>query len=210
MNISIGDIHGKNVWKKFINKNFDNFYFVGDYFDTFEPISANEQIENFNEICCAARKDSRFHLCLGNHDFHYLRGLKEQYSGFQFYKRLDIQEVIEKNLDLINPVYQYKDYLISHAGISKTFLNSLCLTNPLDINKRFEEHRMSLAFCGYNQYGDNITQGPLWIRPGSLLKDKLDNYKQIVGHTKVKNIETKDEITFIDCLDSKIDCFEFE
>lgn len=211
MNVVIGDIHGKDVWKKFVDQEFNNFYFVGDYFDTRDQIPTVTQVRNFKEICNLARKDSRFHLCLGNHDFHYLKGVKERYSGFQHYTRYDIQDALEENIDLIKPVYQIDDYLISHAGISKTFLYSvLKLENPLDINKRFEEFRLSLEFNGYNMYGDDVTQSCIWIRPNSLLSDKLDNFKQIVGHTHVKHIETIDNVTFTDCLDSSEEVFIFQ
>ena len=211
MNIAIGDIHGKNVWKKFIDREFDNFYFVGDYFDTRDNIPTVAQVRNFREICNIARKDHRFHLCLGNHDFHYLKGIKERYSGFQHYTRYDIQDALEENIDLIKPVYQNGDYLISHAGISKTFLhNVLKLENPLDINKRFEEDRLSLRFNGYNQYGDDTTQSCIWIRPESLMKDRLNNYKQIVGHTHIPKVTTNEEITFTDCLDSIEEVFIFQ
>jgi len=206
----IGDTHGRNTWKKFVDK-FDQFYFVGDYFDSRDNISSVSQIRNFREICDIARKDSRIHLCIGNHDFHYLRGINDQYSGYQHFSFIDIREALEENIDLIKPVYQNGDYLISHAGISKTFLyDELKLKDPLDINKSFDEYRPTLGFNGYDCYGDDVTQSCIWIRPRSLLKDKLDNYKQIVGHTHVEKINTIDGITFTDCLDSIEEVFVFQ
>jgi len=152
MKIAIGDIHGKNCWKDLIDREFDECYFVGDYFDNYEETPTVTQIRNFKEICEEARKNNKIHLCLGNHDLHYLRGIEksEKYSGFQWYGRFDIQEILEENIDLLKVVYQSGNYLISHAGISNTFLKSLNLEDPLDINKKFEENRMSLAFNGYN------------------------------------------------------------
>lgn len=210
MNVAIGDIHGKNVWKKFIDREFDNLYFVGDYFDSIDDIPTVTQVRNFKEICSYARNNPKIHLCLGNHDYHYLKGIKEQYSGFQCYTRFDIQDALEENIDLLKPVYKNGEYLISHAGISKTFLyNVLKLENPLDINKKFKEDRFILRFNGYNQYGDDTTQSCVWIRPNSLIYDRLDNYKQIVGHTHVPGITTNEEITFIDCLDTTKEVFIF-
>lgn len=211
MNIAIGDIHGKDLWKKYIDSEFDNFYFTGDYFDNYEETPTVTQIRNFREICDVARKNSKVHLCLGNHDFAYLKGVNEQYSGYQFYTAIDIQEALEENINLIKPVYQNGNYLISHAGITKTFLyNVLKLENPLDINTCFEENRNCLKFIGYNQYGDDITQGCTWVRPTSLLNDCLDNYKQIVGHTHFEKITTIDNITFTDCLDTVDEVYVFE
>ena len=115
MNLAIGDIHGKNCWKDFISDKYENIYFVGDYFDNYEETPAVTQIHNFKEICSLARNDSRVHLCVGNHDFHYLRGLpkSEQYSGFQWYARFDIQEALEENIDLLNIVYVNGNTIIS-------------------------------------------------------------------------------------------------
>ena len=209
--IAIGDIHGKKNWKKFLDREFSEFYFVGDYFDNYEGTTAKSQIRNFLEIVKLARSDPRIKLCLGNHDFQYLRGLEvsEKYSGYQYYAFWDIQIALESCMDIIRPVYVTEDkYIISHAGVTKTFLESLKLTKPEEINERFNYYRMSLAFCGYNQYGDDVTQGPLWVRPQSLVKDKLDGYKQIVGHTKVQKIFTESDITFID-LDTCEEVFEF-
>ena len=44
---------------------------------------------------------------------------------------------------------------------------------------------------------------------GFLLSDKIEGYKQIVGHTSIEKIVTIDEITFCDCLNDKIEFFEF-
>lgn len=42
----------------------------------------------------------------------------------------------------------------------------------------------SFNFCGCNTYGDDPTQGPLWIRPRSLLENMYFE-KQVVGHTEL-------------------------
>lgn len=42
----------------------------------------------------------------------------------------------------------------------------------------------TFRFSGNNCYGDDVTQGPLWIRPASLLSDMFFD-KQCVGHTEV-------------------------
>lgn len=200
MRIAVGDIHGRTNWKEALKSDFTEMYFVGDYFDSFDPISATEQIYNFLEICELARKDPRVKLCLGNHDYHYLSGLgrNEEYSGFQSYKRYDIRIEIEKNIDLLKIVYITDDkIIISHAGVTKTFLaiNDIHLE---DINSEFISNRSLLKFVGYNVYGDSVESSPIWVRPYSLLDDKIDGYKQIVGHTRMKLIQTIQDCTFID------------
>lgn len=210
MNIVIGDIHGKSCWKDFLNQEFDQAYFAGDYFDNYEQTPAVTQIRNFKEICDVARKDSRIHLCLGNHDFQYMRGIPiyEKYSGFQNYSYIDIQEAIESNIDLLNLIYIVDNTIISHAGVTKTWL-TMINTSLDQVNNSFRENRDICIFDGYNCYGDDITQSPIWVRPKSLLSDSIEGYNQIVGHTKVSDITTIENITLIDCLDTIVKCYKF-
>jgi hypothetical protein len=62
----------------------------------------------------------------------------------------------------------------------------------MDINECFTENPGILAFCGFDRSGNDITQGPLWIRPESLISDALPGYSQIVGHTPVKDIRRQE------------------
>ena len=48
----------------------------------------------------------------------------------------------------------------------------------------------------------------MWVRPRSLNADKIDRYKQVVGHTEMNSILEKDDVYFIDCL-SKGDYLKF-
>ncbi|MDR2211588.1 MAG: metallophosphoesterase [Spirochaetaceae bacterium] len=189
MRFAIGDVHGRAFWKKYIDLDYETFYFTGDYFDSFN-IPFSKQYNNFKEICGAARRDRRIKLCLGNHDYHYLTGVKnQQYSGFQDLNSAKINQVLEENMDLLKIVYVTEDNcIISHAGVTAWFLNSIGGTSPGEINEAFEKDRNILMFNGRNIYGDDITQSPIWVRPGSLQSNPLPGYDQIVGHTPVKNI----------------------
>ena len=55
-----------------------------------------------------------------------------------------------------------------------------------------------------NMYGDNIWQGPLWIRPGALMAVRVEPYTHIVGHTRTKRIDLKwkGQLILTDCLDT--------
>lgn len=209
MNIAIGDMHGKDCWKELLDCEFDNAYFVGDYFDNYEQTPAIRQINNFKEICNVARKDPRIHLCFGNHDYHYMRGNEgDRYSGFQHYSHLDIQEAIESNVDLLNLIYIQDNTIISHAGVTKTWLK-IINKSLSEVNQAFRENRSICIFDGYNCYGDDVTQSPIWVRPRSLLQDCIEGYSQIVGHTKMEDITTIENITFTDVLDTKIKAYFF-
>ena len=186
---AIGDVHGRPFWKSYIKKEFKEFYFTGDYFDSFD-IPFIKQYDNFAAICKEARADNRIKLCLGNHDYHYLYGVHNQaYSGFQDYNCKKISAVLEDNIDLMQIIYVTEDkFLISHAGVTSWFFNSIGGKEPDDINRAFIKNRNVLNFNGYNMYGDDITQSPIWVRPRSLQKDHLSGYSQIVGHTPVREI----------------------
>ena len=205
---AIGDVHGRPFWKSYIKDDYREFYFTGDYFDSFD-VPFSKQYDNFVAICKAAREDNRIKLCLGNHDYHYLRGVNnQQYSGFQDNNCKKIAAVLEENMDLLRIVYATEDnYIISHAGVTAWFFKSIQGKKPEDINDAFNKDRNVLNFCGFNIYGDDVTQSPIWVRPGSLQRDPLSGYSQIVGHTPVRKItklELKgaEKLIFIDTHDT--------
>jgi hypothetical protein len=186
---AIGDVHGRPFWKSHIKKEFKEFYFTGDYFDSFD-IPFAKQYDNFIQICKEARANSHIKMCLGNHDYHYLDGVDDQfYSGYQDHNSTKIAAVLEDNIDLLQIVYVTEDkYIVSHAGVTSYFLESIDGKNPNDINSKFKKDRNILNFNGYDIYGDDITQSPIWVRPRSLESDHLPGYSQIVGHTPVRQI----------------------
>ncbi len=213
--IAIGDIHGRDIWKHIgiAEERFDKFVFIGDYFDSKDKISPQQQIENFNEIVAFKNAfPDKVILLIGNHDFHYLKEIKETYTGYQYFHRNDIQDVLQKanNEKQIQVCYVHDNYLFSHAGFSKTW----CAANQLDTNSlkaEFEQQANALFYnapsCfkftrGENQSssGDDITQSPIWIRPESLRLDKIDYYIQVVGHTMQYNLKIENDIILIDTL----------
>lgn len=207
--IIIGDIHGKDVWQTFVKEEFDRVIFVGDYFDSF-TIKAPAQLENFENIMQFKRENQgKVITLLGNHDFHYTDFCESRYSGYQHNHSVDIREAVKKHLDEFQICYQFEDILVSHAGITKTFLKEKKTTVD-NLNNDFKLRPEIFNFCGFNMYGDDITQGPLWVRPKSLLIDKVAGYEQVVGHTRYTNIETGDGVTFIDCLDTQPKCLVIE
>ena len=76
--IILGDTHGRTTWKEILNKEkeFDKFIFIGDYLDTHENITGEQQLENFKDIR-KFKEDNKDKVVLlfGNHDFHYLFSL---------------------------------------------------------------------------------------------------------------------------------------
>ncbi len=74
------------------------------------------------------------------------------------------------------------------------------------INQLFKNQPRKFGFYGFDPYGDNITQSPIWVRPRSLMVDHVRKYKFVVGHTTVTKIkplsynEEKEKFWLIDAL----------
>lgn len=213
----LGDIHGSNKWKDIILKenDCDLVIFIGDYLDSFS-VSIENQIENFKDILQYKNDNSdKVILLLGNHDYHYSSFCPsgEYYSGFKSVTRLQTRDILDENIKNGNIKIchlLHGKYLLSHAGFSKTWVYSVNAEKLQGqqlvdyINDLLLSHPIDFAFNGFDSYGDNTSQGPLWVRPRSLAYDKFEDYIQIVGHTGVKRIDTgiypTKQMILIDCL----------
>lgn len=202
--VVIGDIHGRDTWKDIVLKEeFSKLVFVGDYFDSRSDITPEKIMNNFLDIMEYKNKNKDSVITLiGNHDLHYL--ITEKYSGYNSVFSFQYNRLLLDNINNLQACYIQDNIIFSHAGLSKTW----CKNNEIDmsnleqsVNDLFKYKPYSFGFTGRNPYGDNITQGPMWIRPMSLLSDKLYNYTQIVGHTEDDTIKEKSGVWFIDNLE---------
>lgn len=210
--VAIGDIHGRSHWKRIIeSETFDKLIFIGDYLDSFD-ISGESQLGNFQEIIEYKKENSdKVILLIGNHEYHYISD--SNYSGFQYSYSFLFKDILKSLIKdrLIQMSYIYKDFLFSHAGVTKTWLENNHFNGNIEnikdisnhINDLFEFKPNTFDIIDnkpkFNQYGDNIYQSPIWIRPKSLLSDRV-NFKQIVGHTSNDKIIIEEDIAFIDAL----------
>ena len=209
--IALGDTHGRDIWKQIVKveEDFDKFIFIGDYFDTREGIDASTQIQNFKEILefKKANPDKVF-LLIGNHDFHYLKGCGETYSGYQQYAAMDINEVLQPAVTSghMQICHVFDEYIFSHAGLTNTWVenNEIDLYNIEEsVNLRFMKNMESFKFeYGENldRSGDDVTQSPIWVRIPSLFRDMVKGFTYVVGHTTVKEMHMASNIIAIDCL----------
>ena len=212
--IALGDIHGRTIWKGIVNNNLsDKIVFVGDYFDSKYGISPEKQKENFRDIIEYKRLNkNKVILLIGNHDFHYLKSTEKHYSGFQPGHKIEIQELLHEAIDndFIKMCHIEGNVIFSHAGFTKTWCkNNLGYENP-DIgnfenlvNDLFKNKPNAFKFTpGKNNstIGDDICQTPIWVRPNSLLIDKIDNFIQVVGHTEQISLIKIEDIILIDSL----------
>lgn len=182
----IGDLHGRTQWK-FItaNEDYDKVVFLGDYFDSHENVTHADQIKNFEDLL-TFKSDSpdKVVMLYGNHDHSYYCG--ERCSGYNPEYADKISEVLKEadQLSYLQAVYVQDDIIMSHAGVSKYWLQNIaCLESPTEITlKDLSIFNFNYA-TGVDYYGDTVSQSPIWIRTKSLVSNPLEGYKQIVGHT---------------------------
>jgi hypothetical protein len=228
--VAIGDIHGRDIWKQIVAKEHDadEFVFVGDYFDSF-TVKGPDQINNFLDII-EFRNTSIYHkvtLLIGNHDYHYYPGIDETgTSGYQTVLAPSIKHVVSDNKQYLQAAYQVDDFVFSHAGLSSIWLDDIIedwdANNVVNkVNELFQYQPGLIAYRSFKMvnetewygaqgYGDETFQGPLWIRPKSLMKANYDTLRnqiiQVVGHTPQDNIDIEGKATggryyFIDTLE---------
>ena len=226
--------HKWEIVKSIPQDNYDYIVFHGDYFDSWEN-DWPDQGENFKAICNFVREDTEHRkLLIGNHDFSYLSVTKygHSVSGHQHNHSTEIKNLLKQNLDIIDLAFECDGWIFSHAGFSKTWVKFIkdifhsMLDNFTDeefnidflnqqwhkLNHSNKEDNFCYSFhnlLDWNGFlsssGNEVTQGPLWIRPDSLLSDAYYQ-KQVVGHTELCLFEkvylhqnqNQNQIIFID------------
>ena len=202
--VILGDIHGRPFWKQIIsNENPDRVIFIGDYFDSYNEYTAAEQMHNFKEIIqYKMSEQAEVIMLIGNHDYHYMPGVDEHYSGYQYGPSFAIQRLLDENKVYMEMCYQMGIMLFSHAGISNDWLNNNGWNGEFVsdyVNDLWKYKPNSFKFTGRNPYGDSVESSPIWIRPDSLQKSNRDTLRtqfiQVVGHTQQNQIDTKGKST---------------
>ena len=199
--VIIGDIHGKDVWKKIINfEDADSVVFLGDYFDSFD-ISFEKQMQNFADITEYQKSSNKeVVLLVGNHDYHYLEYIRDtSTSGFNPVYKPQISELLKK-ADL-KMACSLQNFLFTHAGVSHIFLSKHYPNYDIEkvassLNELFHHKPNVFGFNsqGIDPYGDDVFQSPIWIRPASLMKSNKntplkENYIQVFGHTQQSKVD---------------------
>lgn len=217
--IIISDLHGLQIWKDILNQegSWNKVIFLGDYLDSFN-IPGMKQLENLMDIIEFKKANhDKVELLWGNHEHHYQKfSQHEIYSGYQVGMVSQFQFVLDDYKHLFKIAHQEGEYLFSHAGISDEWTTSSIsgYWNEDDVVRRVNELYYYQPYHfnilpGNSHSGQETYQGPLWIRPRSLmLANKTSalkkKYIQIVGHTH-QGIDFKGKSTggryyFTDCL----------
>jgi UDP-2,3-diacylglucosamine pyrophosphatase LpxH len=215
--VIIGDIHGHDSWKQIIEQeqNADRFIFVGDYFDSF-TVPGLVQCQNFQDIIeFKTTTDKEVILLIGNHDYHYFPEIGDSNtSGYQAKMAPTIQHIITTNRDHLQMAYQFDDILVTHAGVSSVWLDDTITmwdvpNLAMYLNDLFKYQPNKVGYRSYKQVGDQVYgaggfgdetfQGPIWIRPRSLMNANYDTLRtqirQVVGHTTRKQIDIEGKAT---------------
>lgn len=208
--IAVGDVHGREVWKKILaqEKDYDHFVFVGDYFDAFPPMTPERIFKNFKEIMAfKAAYPDRVTLCIGNHDFQYMpvSDDTERYSGYNPITQLNLLEIGEW-WKWLTPAYQHEDILFTHAGLTKTWAKNWGISEfasanaAYEICKLFTERPEAFKFDhrDTSHCGDDVRQGPFWVRPESLLSDLYPALRMVVGHTFIDGADSVGKVAMVD------------
>jgi hypothetical protein len=132
--ITIGDLHGNNIWKQMGDINellnsdniipkYDYYIFVGDYCDSFDK-TTDEILDNLNDIIkIKLLYPDNVILLWGNHEMFYLLDLpwgksnKHYCSGNRSEIHYFLYEFFNKHYNLFQFSFQYKNYLWTHAGV---------------------------------------------------------------------------------------------
>ena len=127
--LCIGDIHGKDVWKKIVKENKYNFvFFVGDYVDDFH-IPLEIQTNNLIDIINFKKKyPGEVILGLGNHDIQYFSRYLEFTAciGIEEYKKSfkKLHPIFKTNAHLFQLGWQINNTLFVHGGVHNAWVNN--------------------------------------------------------------------------------------
>ncbi len=199
----IPDIHQTTHFIKMVEENIDRLdklVFLGDYTDNWQSeilwyIPQHNPINIINKVVSYKKKYvNKIDLLLGNHCLSYMsqNPISKKVSGHQHQHDKEIAQAYLDNLEHFKIAVEYDDWIISHAGFSKTWVQNQLLKGW---NKKQsvtdwcnqmiqEKHFDYFDWTGKTSpSGDEITQTPTWIRPFSLAKDSYFK-NQVVGHSE--------------------------
>lgn len=199
----LGDIHGhfEHVRELYDKYKPQEVICLGDYVDSFvkTPEQHKECLEKLFELKKTHEEEhgsGTFIMVLGNHDFHYLVS-GEKYSGWnpQTSKlcRGLLQSAIDKNIIKMVHIDWKNKTIYSHAGVTNTWMTEWNVGHLGEINDlAFDAFKFTYG-DRWSSSGDSKYNGPLWVRPFSLVDDIYKDaegvvWRQVVGHTHTKKV----------------------
>lgn len=211
----IGDIHGRTCWKGLVRDDAVNI-FLGDYLDPYDEDKIKvgvDDLANLKEIVRFKKAHPETILLLGNHDWHYL--FNEHYSRYNERFSSVFSDFFKNNWNFFTMACSIENaMLVTHAGVTRPWLDMVGLQEcqaPDEIAENInhlvlEQYGFvwltaSRTFRKGDWMGESDTASPIWVRPRALLThNAVPDGFQIVGHTQMSCIETRNNVYFVDCL----------
>lgn len=229
--VAIGDIHGRDCWNQIDISIYDKVIFIGDYVDG--HIDDNTVVINFKNILSLKHQHpEKIELLLGNHDIQYSEFPKYRCSGFNSNIQPIITDLFKSNKEKFSIAFQEKDWLFTHAGLTNGFFSTIFESPSLDFKRQGKsiasslnamhcdpKEQMKLHTVSIHRGGTSRFGGVTWADFRETSEDYLVGYHQVVGHTRVPDIQQysnlaedhrKSSITFIDVLGSVTKFHEIE
>ena len=237
---SIGDLHGRDIWKKIIlqNTHIDKWVFVGDYCDSMDyeingmlikrAYTNDEIFQNLSDIIQFKKENmDKVELLIGNHDGSYFYFPRFFCQGFRADAQPALNRLFNDNKHLFKIAYQYKNYLWTHAGVSKKWLaefkplaeekglwdDKLPLADILNMANEtsLQEKLFQKSGARMKYGGSDLVGGVVWADRSETRGDFLSGYHQILGHTPIDRNVTisynNSSIAYIDSLHSVVGGF---
>ena len=227
--LSVGDLHGKSIWEKIDASQYDRVIFTGDLYDAFE-YGPEEIHTNALAVVQWAHEMGNVSFTIGNHDAHYFKWQTPVFqdvrgSGYTDKQLHRAYHLYIENKELFRVAYRIGDYLWTHAGLSQMsysmhfepqvndIMNTQGFTNLAQVLNYMWDINCPAIFKIPMSRGGNDSYGSiLWADITDTSGDPLEGYHQIVGHSRVEDIIHKElnddtSITYIDCLDRRIEKF---
>lgn len=217
--ITIGDIHGRDIWKPYLFQPLndsletrfdqaDKVIFIGDYVDSFDRLNF-DIYDNLVEIIELKKQyPDKVILLLGNHDYSYVNGYTG-ISGYRISMEFDLKQLFNKEWSLFDAAFQYGDVMWTHAGLSEKYLDDLRkflkqrnlyddiveqgldTAEVLNVLKEMKSDELYLYSVESGGTLPRGSAGPLWIRPRELELFAPDFITQVVGHTVMNQIDIR-------------------
>jgi hypothetical protein len=188
----VPDVHGRTFWHRateLVDK-VDQIVFLGDYLDPYphEGISFDEAFEEFNEILEFKKEyPDLVTLLVGNHDMHYIINEFMNCSRRNIEMQGQLHDLYNSNLDLFKLIHIEDDWIFSHAGVYKNWMEKYEFTlDDLNLQNFLNSQWPALEDLSWYRGGDNSVGSCVWadIRE-SVDYGLIPNYKQVVGHTQL-------------------------
>jgi predicted MPP superfamily phosphohydrolase len=210
----ISDLHGEPYWKAVWQEFPEDYYrivFLSDYMDS-DTRTTREIIENMKKIISFQKAyPEKVILLLGNHDVQYLIDrTRANYIKCTGYNK-DLEDCFRNEIyptGKFQAAYSYREYLFTHAGLSNAalrehfpgqyFINAYEACEKL--NELWEKQDSSLFAIGKRRGGLSNTGSIFWADKSETENDSLYNIKQVVGHSRVKQVTMSGNMIYTDCL----------